>query len=281
MVSGAIAYSELQRQNPRAVRQVLALLQQHPEYEDRWKPLLSAPLLSEADWGLYLFMLAARWPDDAREIHEFDRPTWHYINIPYAPNGDGTNAGTDPDENILTAFQENLTILRSNARPADKAIALCWIFHLVGDVHQPLHTTKLITQQFPPPKGDRGGTRFYIRVRPTTQTISLHQFWDDLILGSQRFQTVRNTATKLRLSPEHQRSALPELAETQFDQWAKQESFVLAQQVVYRNGTLQGSSSRDSGVPLPADYAVTTKPVAQRRVILAGDRLADLLKQIF
>ncbi len=30
-----------------------------------------------------------------------------------------------------------------------------WVFHLVGDVHQPLHTVALFTTQFPPPEGIR------------------------------------------------------------------------------------------------------------------------------
>jgi S1/P1 Nuclease len=131
------------------------------------------------------------------------------------------------------------------------------------------------------PEGDRGGTRFYIRVRPDRSTISLHQFWDDLVLGSQRFQTVRNTATRLRLQPEHQRNALPELNELQFNQWAMAESFPLAKEVAYRNGTLQGSRDRTNGTVLPPDYPVTTKPTANRRIILAGYRLADLLQKTF
>jgi hypothetical protein len=70
-----------------------------------------------------------------------------------------------------------------------RAVALCWVCHLVGDGHQPLHTVKLLTTQFPAPEGDRGGTRFYIRVREGARTISLHTFWDDLILGSERVQS--------------------------------------------------------------------------------------------
>jgi hypothetical protein len=36
-------------------------------------------------------------------------------------------------------------------------------------------------------------------VKPGSRNaISLHKFWDDLIIGSQRFQTVRNRATLIR-----------------------------------------------------------------------------------
>ena len=39
--------------------------------------------------------------------------------------------------------------------PEERAVAMCWVFHLIGDAHQPLHVTQLYSTQFP--KGDRGG----------------------------------------------------------------------------------------------------------------------------
>jgi hypothetical protein len=159
-------------------------------------------------------------------------------------------------------------------------VALCWLVHLIGDVHQPLHTVTFITPQFPAPQGDRGGTRFFIRVRPDRSTISLHTFWDDLVLGSSRFQTVRNTATALRLRPAHAREQLAELAQSQFAQW-EQESFLLAQEHAYRNGTLPGSTDEKNGAVLPTDYAQTVKPIGERRIVLAGYRVADVLRQLF
>ncbi len=77
-------------------------------------------------------------------------------------------------------------------------MALCWVLHLTGDVHQPLHTTSLITEQYPLPKGDEGGNKFFIRVTPNSSGINLHSFWDGLIIGSDRFQSVRNKATEFR-----------------------------------------------------------------------------------
>jgi hypothetical protein len=239
--------------------------------------------LSPEEQELYLFMLAARWPDDIRGDSALDHDTWHYMNLPYKPEGQPATVHTvdPPAENILSAYQRNLDSLRSSALDKDKAVALCWVFHLVGDVHQPLHTVALFTTQFPTAKGDRGGTRFYIRVPERTSTMSLHTLWDDLILGSERFHSVRNRATSLRLRPEHARQQLPELTETRFEQWAKQESLRLAKEKVYRNGQLKGSTDKDQGEVLPADYLPTVKPLAERRMVLAGYRLADVLRQLF
>src|SRR6266581_2324792 len=88
-----------------------------------------------------------------------------------------------------------------------------------------------------------------------------------------------STATALRLQPDHARSQLPELRETRFEQWAKQESFSLARDQAYRNGQLHGSTDKNQGEVFPADYLATVKPLAERRIVLAGYRLADVLKQ--
>lgn len=283
MVSGAIAYTELKQINQRTVDQVVAILKEHPDYpkfEQEWNSL-SQSNISPEDKNLYLFMWAAKWPDEARSNKTFDHPTWHYINFPYQPARASNSIPREipGEENILFAFQKNLDIVKSNASNSDKAVAICWLFHLIGDVHQPLHTTKLITDQYPEPEGDRGGTRFYIRVRPDSQTISLHKFWDDLILGSDRFQSVRNTATRIRSV--YPRNRLPQLRETKFNNWAKLESFKIARQDAYLNGKLSGSSNKNDGKVLPENYAATAKPIAQRRMSLAGYRLADVLNQLF
>lgn len=48
-----------------------------------------------------------------------------------------------------------------------------FLVHLVGDIHQPLHTVSLWDNQFP--KGDQGGNLFAI----SFQNISnLHALWD-------------------------------------------------------------------------------------------------------
>jgi hypothetical protein len=55
----------------------------------------------------------------------------------------------------------------------------------------------------------------------------------------------------------------------------------LAKEQAYRHGTLQGSVDEANGAVLPADYAQTMKPIGERRVTLAGDRLADVLRPLF
>lgn len=72
---------------------------------------------------------------------------------------------------------------------------------------------------------------------------------------------------------------------TDFDEWAK-ESFQAAIAVAYAGGTLREAPKNHSrecevaAAVLTLDYIATTRRVADRRIVLGGYRLADLLKQV-
>src|SRR5215472_14395918 len=141
MVSGAIAYADVKHTSPEILARVIALLKSHPHYQTKWVPRLAQLNLSAEEQELYLFMLAARWPDDIRGDAAFHHGAWHYINLPYTPEGQPASVQPvdPPSDNILTAYQTNLDMVQSTAQDATRAVALCWVFHLIGDVHQPLH----------------------------------------------------------------------------------------------------------------------------------------------
>jgi len=94
-------------------------------------------------------------------------------------------------------------------------------------------------------------------------------------------------ATALRNRQESQRSQLTELANASFESWAK-ESFEIATKFAYQNGRLIGAP-RDGNKEcqtvamapvLPAGYVRSASRIADRRMILAGYRLADLLMRL-
>jgi hypothetical protein len=104
-------------------------------------------------------------------------------------------------------------------------------------------------------------------------------FWNE------RGAWLRNEATALRNRQEFPRSQLTELASTDFESWAK-ESFEIATQIAYRNGGRIGipkGGNKDcttvAAAPvLPVGYVVSASRIADRRMILAGYRLAELLR---
>jgi hypothetical protein len=78
-----------------------------------------------------------------------------------------------------------------------------------------------------------------------------------------------------------------ELASTDFESWAK-ESFEIATKIAYRNdgriGIPRGGNmdcTMTTAAPvLPAGYVVSASRIADRRITLAGYRLADLLTRV-
>jgi hypothetical protein len=277
MVTGAVAYQSLKQSNPETLTKVLAILKSHPDYRSRWAEWTEK--VAPGDRDLVIVMLAARWPDDIRET-DLDRPTHHYISRPFKPDGvpDSIRPFPPADENITFAFRQNLEVLRSDKPDVEKAVALCWLFHLVGDVHQPLHTCTLYSERFP--KSDRGGTIFFIKADPNGETISLHQLWDGLVIGSERVQETKNQATALRAT--FPKATLDEIAEeftaTDFQKWIDDEGFPIAVKESYLDGKLDGGITKESAVALPEGYIKAGKAIAERRMALAGFRLAEVLK---
>jgi hypothetical protein len=180
---------------------------------------------------------------------------------------------------------ENESVVKNENDAEQKAIALAWLFHLLGDIHQPLHTAQLFTVDYP--KGDRGGNEICVRVTQAGQPMDLHRFWDGVITSSQNLTRLRNEATTLRNRQEFQRSQFTELGSTGFESWAK-ESFEIATKIAYQNGRRIGiprGGNMDCAMVaaasvLPGGYVVSARRIADRRMILSGYRLADLLTRV-
>jgi len=248
MVTGAIAYRILENESPRTVSVIKTLLEKHPWYADRWRD--DVEKLAESQRGEMLFMLAARWADDIRMQAKLQRETkWHYINFPFKPASESEDIKplpADPDH-ILSALAENRRIVKSQVSADKRAIALAWLFHLVGDVHQPLHTVQLFTREYP--HGDRGGNEVCIRLAHGRAALDLHKLWDGLITSTNNVGRLRNIATEL-LS-KFSRVGLRELDQRLPDVWAK-ESYEIAVKIAYENelrGTPKGQARDCRDVP--------------------------------
>jgi len=282
---------------PEVKAKVTALLQQHPDYARAlMKP--TTPAGDERDREA--FMVAATWPDLIRspsfgKSHLLAHSNWHYIDIPYvvgdvkAPENPSMkwDAGKDP-ENAIQAIRKNAADLRNPALSAsDHAVALCWIEHLIGDIHQPLHAVSLYSAQFP--DGDRGGNSLTVRVDgPDGRTSNLHSLWDCMLGGYLEIDSVEKIADKVEKA--HPRKEFEkELAVTDIDQWALA-SQDEAKHIVYLDGKVPGvargnggdrNASQPAVPPLPADYMEHARALAEHNVALAGYRLADALNNAF
>jgi hypothetical protein len=105
MLSAAITYQVLSQENPRTIEKVKALLEKHPWYTNQWQARLEDNPVAQRD--LALFMQASRWADDIRSQDKAQsRPSWHYINLPFKPEGQPADVQIREPEpvNILTVL---------------------------------------------------------------------------------------------------------------------------------------------------------------------------------
>jgi hypothetical protein len=106
-----------------------------------------------------------------------------------------------------------------------------------------------------------------------------------VITSSSNLTRLRNDATTLRNRQGFERSQLTELANTDFESWAK-ESYEIAAKFAYRNdggiGIPKGGAmdcTMIAAAPmLPAGYVVNASRIADRNMILAGYRLTDIVR---
>jgi S1/P1 Nuclease len=293
-VVALIAWEDL---TPKAKAAVTQILKGHPLYEKDM--LTDLPEGSTADeTAQYAFASSAVWPDLVRgqnhPMHAaYNHPTWHYIDLPFddgSPPVPDKETGDGP-HNIVEALTQCTAELKDPKAAADKrAIDLCWVVHLVGDIHQPLHAASMYSKQFP--KGDQGGNaEVLLRDPPYPDSqAKLHLIWDSLPGDYKSEFMDLYIAEGARSDPQFSRSKMKDLlSKTDFMAWAK-ESNALAIEDAYLNGKLEvgmapkgrgagGSSEKTPGVP--PGYMEKAEKVAMHQVALAGYRLADLLNGMF
>ncbi|WP_457356248.1 S1/P1 nuclease [Roseateles sp. P5_D6] len=95
----------------------------------------------------------------------------HYVNPPEGDCNYSRQRDCPDGRCVVEAITAKVAILKSNAPDAERLVALKYVVHLVGDIHQPLHVGL--------PR-DKGGNLF--QVRAFGRGTNLHAVWDgDLI----------------------------------------------------------------------------------------------------
>ncbi|WP_404713492.1 S1/P1 nuclease [Sphingomonas sp. MMS24-J13] len=274
MASGAIAFDQLAANDAAAIDAIRRLMAAHPE---RARFDASLADLAGPARDRMLFELMARWPDDVRRT-QFDHPGWHQeLRVVsgwhiFAPLQFGE---------AERAFRRNLAIVRDmRANPAERAVAACWLLHLIGDMHQPLHAGHRISMRFP--GSDRAGTIAWVRHAADRPPVSLHVFWDRAadLPGP-------DTAAAATIAREAEAIVKPDAvassdgtAEAQFHDWTV-ESETLAATVAYQGAGLTASARREDAPVVSAPYVVGARRLAERRLGEAGIRIARLLENLF
>jgi hypothetical protein len=270
MIISTIAYRDLDREVQRSAIQIL---NSHPAFRS-WQ--LDSKR-SGVDPATFIFMRAGQWADKIRSPgqadHRYDQPTWHYINYPLRAPDFPFTAAPPGTNDILFAIAQNTKMLADlHENSETRARALAWLIHLVADLHQPLHTTSLFSDEFR--EGDKGGNLFYIT--PESNPIRLHSFWDQLLGTSTDARKLYNECVVLVA-----KYPKPEFAErlktSDVIDWSK-ESRLLAISNAY-NGLDLAAGSKLSGARIPEDYTRNAKLMAESQACLAGYRLAAIISR--
>ena len=294
-----VAYIAYQKLTPAARARANALIKLNPYY-DKWAAAVPAGL----DKDLVIFMFAALWADEIKGDPAFtsdgsaggNRPEGspdptrntgyddklmhkyrHFIDTPFSMDGTPIASFTIPSPNAQDSIALFRAVLASADPDAKKSYDLSWLFHLVGDIHQPLHACTRLSAALP--DGDDGGNK--IKLSCAACPTNLHAFWDETI----------GVTTKLAAPPEQKglpdeasiraiiafakkvrRAKAADAAKSSEAVWV-QESFAAAKQAVYPGLV----ANPDGTSTLTPAYKKSAQALAKKRVALAAARLAKLL----
>jgi nuclease S1 len=243
-----------------------------PEVNRKINDLLGSelPNLKGAQFSL---SSVASWADDFYHDKHDETRNWHFVDIPF--DRDFYNAAADCQldpkygDCIVNALARFRLTLADCAKPiADRAMALKFVVHFVGDIHQPLHDTTGIDPETE--TGDLGGNSIkvtFMDQKDNPHDSNLHQVWDsDLIL-----RKVYDWGEYVRLL---ETLWLPgkDIAALQAGDpadWAN-DAHRAAQDVVY--------NFRPDHV-IDQEYYNDAIPIVDRQLALAGLRLARVLNE--
>lgn len=216
---------------------------------------------------------AATWPDDMRaapaQFWQKTATPWHYVTV------DGiTYDHAPPEGDALQALGHFRSVLQDpKASLADKQLALRFIVHLVGDLHQPLHVGKCC---------DRGGND--VKVTWFGKPTNLHAVWDSALPDEEQL-SFSELAAKLErhisdrqliqwwdINPRDWISESAELRDTLYPTAADMPK------------PRKGEKAKNGQAPVPDlsySYVYKFTPLMEQRLSQAGVRLAAYLNAIF
>jgi S1/P1 Nuclease len=259
---------------------ILDILKAHPHL-DEFLRADRPDNFSEDEW---VFLRAATWADWVKNHHQkFSVPARHFIDTPYVAKGSQVTPPALGDENVVSGIKSQKKAAVSGGNQADRAVAVTWLLHLVGDIHQPMHTISLYSDDFP--TGDRGGNLAMVRINGRG-IVRLHPMWDGLFGTSTTRSSILGTVAEVRSVAEDNASAIAGdlKAHPNPDDWAK-ESYLLAIKVAYLDGKLQPANVNNepdhSDIPaVDDDYARNAGKTAQLCADKGGKRLAQVLRDV-
>lgn len=198
--------------------------------------------------------MACTWMDDIKSDSTYDYMSdWHWVTIESGQTYDQSTK--NPKGDVIMTLERVIMELKSKKLDRKKEIeALKILFHLVGDIHQPLHVGCC---------DDQGGNK--VKVKWFRDDSNLHRVWDSDMIDDSKL-----SYTELARSlgaPD--KETVKKWQQASVRDWAT-ESMTLRKQVyAVGNGSLGYK------------YSYKNLPTAKERMLQAGVRMAGILNQIY
>ena len=273
-----LAYDQL---TPYEQKSLLHILRCHPRFENDFNAPANTP--DSVRWQVGH---SGYWPDVARRQNDYHRSTWHYqlgatltvgdANVPDDPGPLPDDATLETQElHVCQAIELCRQVLadRSVSKP-DRALAICWLAHCIGDLHQPCHAGSLYVGKLFP-EGDRGGNGI-----STVQGRSLHSLWDGLLGEKFDAADINRRMNEIKSDKNSWKAATTAANNLDPLRWMD-ESREIARKAVYTMEVLNPiEAARRSGrkkvekITLSEDYLKTAGRISRQRVAFAAHRLA-------
>jgi hypothetical protein len=241
--------------------------------------------------------LASTWADDAKSTEKTG--AWHYMDIPVGLKrgdpekyceaiGPSRNGGERPGC-VLSALRYAVNVLHSKDETAEEqAKALRYLIHLLGDLHQPMHTTS---------NNDQGGNCTPVQFFDDPKVGNLHRVWDGEVFNKDlaaHKETLIQFAADLDQRFAGKRAGWVKNT-PDFDKWAW-EGHMIARETAY--GDLDPKPPFEAYDPKPNckaeaetfgalhikigdAYQSAAAPVVEEQLAKAGYRLAAVLDMIW
>ena len=209
-IHGAIALKAFESLSSDDQADILNLLRHHPQYDE----MIAPPEGSDEEQSRQIIIAnAGMWADRIAGTKN-DRPKWHFYDgvlktvgdvsaiLPPEPPTDLPSG--DPEDphalNLVQAIKLCQRTVRNLELPdAERAVALCWLMNLWGDLHQPMHLGSLYADPIFA-DGDDHGREILIGSRTLLEMV------DDFLNRNDRFSDVLALKLEYDLDDHLQRS---------------------------------------------------------------------------
>lgn len=176
---------------------------------------------------------------------------WHYVNVHEGevyekapPEGDAVTA--------LEMFSKQLKNKKSSRE--EKQLALKFIVHIIGDLHQPFHSGTNV---------DQGGNK--VKVRFFNEESNIHRVWDEQLIDNQRLSYTEWTE---RLNKK--------IDKKKIKQWNQTDPVIWITESHQLRLGLYPEKDR-----IYYDYQYKAIPIVKQRLQMGGIRLAAYLNELF